>query len=35
MSLVARYRKIERDAANAVRKELLALRTDIGRPKKA
>jgi len=35
MSLVARYRKIERDAASAVRKELLALRTDIGRPKKA
>src|SRR5450631_120346 len=35
MSLVARYRKIERDAPSAVRKELLALRTDIGRPKKA
>jgi molybdate transport system regulatory protein len=35
MSLVARYRKIERDAASAVREELLALRTDIGRPKKA
>ncbi len=35
LSLVARYRKIERDAASAVRKELLALRTDIGRPKKA
>src|ERR1700730_10256541 len=35
MSLVARYRKIERDAASAVRKELLAVRTDIGRPKKA
>jgi molybdate transport system regulatory protein len=35
MSLVARYRKIEREAASAVRKELLALRTDIGRPKKA
>jgi molybdate transport system regulatory protein len=35
MSLVARYRKIERDAASAVRKELQALRTDIGRPKKA
>src|SRR4030081_2223572 len=35
MSLVARYRKIERDAASAVRKELRALRTDIGRPKKA
>src|SRR6202165_5158364 len=28
MSLVARYRKIERDAASAVRKDLLALRTD-------
>jgi molybdate transport system regulatory protein len=35
MSLIARYRKIERDAASAVRKELLALRTDIGRPKKS
>ena len=35
LSLVARYRKIERDAANAVRKELAALRTDIGRPKKS
>ncbi|HXL30549.1 MAG TPA: winged helix-turn-helix domain-containing protein [Bradyrhizobium sp.] len=35
LSLVARYRKIERDAASAVRKELLALRTDMGRPKKA
>jgi molybdate transport system regulatory protein len=34
-SLVARYRKIERDAASAVRKELVALRSDIGRPKKA
>jgi molybdate transport system regulatory protein len=34
-SLVARYRKIERDAASAVRKELAALRSDIGRPKKA
>jgi molybdate transport system regulatory protein len=34
ISLVARYRKIERDAASAVRKELEALRTDIGRPKK-
>jgi len=33
-SLVARYRKIERDAANAVRKELQALRTDIGRSSK-
>ena len=35
VSLVARYRKIERDAASAVRKELEALRSDIGRPKKA
>jgi molybdate transport system regulatory protein len=35
ISLVARYRKIERDAANAVRKELQALRTDIQRPKKS
>jgi molybdate transport system regulatory protein len=33
-SLVARYRKIERDAASAVRKDLRALRADIGRPKK-
>src|ERR1700675_3039687 len=35
VSLVARYRKIERAAASAVRKELAALRTDIGRPKKS
>jgi molybdate transport system regulatory protein len=35
LSLVARYRKIERDAATAVRKELQALRSDIARPKKA
>jgi molybdate transport system regulatory protein len=35
ISLVARYRKIERDAASAVRKELQALRMDIGRPKKS
>jgi molybdate transport system regulatory protein len=35
VSLVARYRKIERAAASAVRGELQALRTDIGRPKKA
>ena len=34
ISLVARYRKIERDAASAARKELQALRSDIGRPKK-
>ena len=33
-SLVARYRKIERDAASAVHKDLVALRSDIGRPKK-
>ena len=33
-SLVARYRKIERDAMTAVRKELQALRADIGKPKK-
>ncbi len=35
ISLVARYRKIEHDAANAVRKDLLALRSDIGRPRKS
>jgi molybdate transport system regulatory protein len=35
ISLVARYRKIERDAASAVRKELQALRMDIGRAKKS
>src|ERR1700751_3477164 len=35
VSLVARYRKIERDAATAVKKELAALQSDIGRPKKA
>ena len=34
LSLVARYRKIERAATGAVRKELEALRTDIGRRKK-
>jgi molybdate transport system regulatory protein len=34
-SLVARYRKIERDAARAVRKELQALKTDIVRTRKA
>ncbi len=33
-SLVARYRKIERDAASAVHKDLVALRSDIGKPKK-
>ena len=35
VSLVARYRKIERDAATAVKKELAALQSDIGRSKKA
>jgi molybdate transport system regulatory protein len=34
MSLVARYRKIERAAANAARKDLQALRIDIERPRK-
>jgi molybdate transport system regulatory protein len=34
MSLVARYRKIERDAASAVRKELAALQSDIGKKKR-
>ena len=34
-SLVARYRKIERDATSAARKELAALRAEIMRPKKA
>jgi molybdate transport system regulatory protein len=34
-SLVTRYRKIERDAASAVRKELAALRSEIGRPRKS
>ena len=33
--LVARYRKIERDAARAVHKELEALRSDIGRSRKS
>ena len=31
----ARYRKIERDAARAVRKELQALKADIGRSRKS
>jgi molybdate transport system regulatory protein len=35
LSLVARYRKIEREAASAVRKELLGLQSDIGKPKKS
>jgi molybdate transport system regulatory protein len=34
-TLVARYRKIERDAARAVRKELTALKTDITRSRKS
>jgi molybdate transport system regulatory protein len=34
LSLVARYRKIEREAASAARKELKALQTDIGKAKK-
>ena len=34
LSLVARYRKIERDAASAVRKELQALRSEIVGAKK-
>lgn len=33
--LVERYRRIERDAAIAVRKDLAALRSDIERPKKS
>ena len=33
-SLVARYRRIERAAANAVRKDLQALRSDIAGSKK-
>src|SRR5271170_1752469 len=35
LSLVARYRKIQRSAESAARKELLALRTDIGVRRKA
>ena len=35
ISLVARYRKIEREAASAVRKELLGLQSEIGKPKKS
>jgi molybdate transport system regulatory protein len=34
VSLIARYRKIERAAASAVRKELAALRADIGGSRK-
>jgi len=33
-TLVARYRKVERAAASAARKELAALRSEIGRGKK-
>jgi molybdate transport system regulatory protein len=35
LSLVARYRKIQRSAESAARKELLALRADIGVRRKA
>lgn len=34
LSLVARYRRIERDATSAARKELQALRSEIARGKK-
>jgi molybdate transport system regulatory protein len=34
-ALVARYRKIEKEAAGAARKELRALFSDVGRPRKA
>lgn len=34
VTLVARYRRIERAAAAAARKQLLALRSDIGRQRK-
>ena len=34
VSLVTRYRRIERDAASAARKQLQALQREIGRPKK-
>jgi len=34
VTLVKRYRKIERNAASAVRKELQTLRSEIARPKK-
>ena len=33
-SLIARYRRIEHEAASAVKKELAALRSDIAKPKK-
>ena len=35
LSLVARYRKIERSVESAARKELLALRTEMGTSKKS
>jgi molybdate transport system regulatory protein len=35
LSLVTRYRKIEREAEKAARKELQALRNEIGRAKRA
>jgi len=35
LSLVARYRKIEREAASAVRNDLVRLQSDIGRLKKS
>jgi molybdate transport system regulatory protein len=35
ISLVRCYRKIERDAASAVRKKLQALHTDIGKARKS
>jgi molybdate transport system regulatory protein len=35
VTLVSRYRKIERDATSAVRKELEALRNDIRHPKRS
>ena len=35
ISLVARYRKIERSVESAAREELLALRADVNAPKKA
>jgi molybdate transport system regulatory protein len=35
LSLVERYRKIERAATTAARKQLLALKADIGKPRKA
>jgi molybdate transport system regulatory protein len=35
LSLIARYRKIERSEESAARKELLAMRADMVAPKKA